>query len=253
MKSILLSVKGVSKDFAIRRGMLKSAKGIVRALDNVSFDVTEYETLGVVGESGSGKTTLAKIIMRLIPLTSGEIVFTPSRITHFYRDVQIIFQNPYYSLDPSLNIYQQIAEPLHIQRIATKKELKNRVTDLLMLVGLDKSALMRYPWQFSGGQRQRICIARALATNPKFLILDEPISSLDLTIQSRMLDLFLELKEKLKLTYIFISHNLAVIKYLCGAAVVMKGGKIVEQGPVSKIFSHPSHEYTHQLLHAAQG
>ena len=247
MKSILLSVKGVSKDFPIRRGILKAAKGTVRALDNISFDVAEYETLGLVGESGSGKTTLAKIIMKLIPLTCGEVAFNPARITHFFRDVQIIFQNPYYSLDPSLNIYQQIAEPLHIQRIVAKKELRERAIDLLVLVGLDKNALMRYPEQFSVDKEQRICIARALATNLSFSF-ERTDSSLDLTFNHACL-ISSESSRKTKIDYIFISHNLAVIKYLV-IQLWLCEGRIVEQGPVRNFLS--PHEYTRQLLHAAQ-
>jgi ABC-type glutathione transport system ATPase component len=233
--------------------MFKQEAGVFRALDNVSFCVEEFSTLGIVGESGSGKTTLAKIIMDLISKTSGEIIFDKSKITNFRKDVQIIFQNPYNSLDPKMRIINTLAEPLLIHNVVPEKKFKERAAELLRMVGLDKSLLQRYPIEFSGGQRQRICIARALATEPKFVVLDEPISSLDLTIQAEMLDLFLQLKQKLKLTYIFISHNLAVIKQMADSVIVMQAGRIVEQGDKAKIFGSPKEGYTKVLLEAARG
>ena len=249
----LLEVRKISKEFAIERGMFKQEAGVFRALDNVSFCVEEFSTLGIVGESGSGKTTLAKIIMDLIPKTSGEVIFDKSKITNFRKDVQIIFQNHYNSLDPKMRIINTLTEPLLIHDVVPQKKFRERAVELLNMVGLDKSLLQRYPIEFSGGQRQRICIARALATEPKFVVLDEPISSLDLTIQAEMLDLFLQLKQKLKLTYIFISHNLAVIKQMADSVIVMQAGRIVEQGSKAEIFGSPKESYTKVLLEAARG
>jgi len=249
---MIAEIKNITKDFAIERGVFKSETRFVRALDDVSFTVDEFKTLGIVGESGSGKTTLAKIILDLIPATSGQVIFNPELIKAFRKDVQVIFQNPYASLDPKMRIGGLIAEPLLIHNIADKRHIKDKISELLRLVGFNEDIFNRYPHEFSGGQRQRICIARALATEPKFLILDEPISSLDLTIQAKLLDLFIALKEKFKLTYIFISHNLAVIKHLSDSVIVMQNGRIVEKAAVSTIFNSPAQAYTRLLLEAAR-
>ncbi|MBM3249721.1 MAG: ABC transporter ATP-binding protein [Candidatus Omnitrophica bacterium] len=250
---MILQVKNITKTFIVERGMFKRGAGLVRALDGVSFSMEEYSALGVVGESGSGKTTLAKIILGLIPANGGEVIFDERMIADFRKDVQIIFQNPYNSLDPKMRIINTLAEPLLIHRVIPRHALKERAIELLRMVGLDEGALSRYPIEFSGGQRQRICIARALASEPKFIVLDEPISSLDLTIQAEMLDLFLALKERFKLTYIFISHNLAVIKQMADQVIVMESGKIVEQGAKDAIFNSPAKDYTKLLLEAARG
>jgi ABC-type oligopeptide transport system ATPase subunit len=250
---MILEAKNITKSFTIERGAFKQKAGLFCALDNVSFSMEEFSTLGIVGESGSGKTTLAKIIVDLIPATSGEIIFDARKITDFRKDVQIIFQNPYNSLDPKMRIINTLIEPLLIHKIIPVKDFKARAVELLRMVGLEEGVLNRYPIEFSGGQRQRICIARALATEPKFVILDEPISSLDLTIQAEMLDLFLELKQRLELTYIFISHNLAVIKQMADSVIVMESGKIVEQGSKEAIFNSPANTYTKLLLEAARG
>ncbi len=253
MPKIILEVKNISKIFSKEEGLFKKETGVVKALNNLSFSLEEFATLGIVGESGSGKTTLAKIILKLIPPTSGEIIFNQEKIKNFRKDIQIIFQNPYNSLNPKMQIRHIISEPLIIHKITEKKFIEEKVIELLKTVGLDETALKRYPIEFSGGQRQRICIARALASAPKFIVLDEPISSLDLTIQAQMLGLFLKLKEKFKLTYIFISHNLAVIKYLADSVIVMKDGQIVEAGRSEAIFSHPENSYTKILLESAKG
>lgn len=253
MPEIILEVKNINKIFSKEEGMFKKETGVVKALNNLSFSLEEFSTLGVVGESGSGKTTLAKIILKLIPPTSGEIIFNQEKIKNFRKDIQIIFQNPYNSLNPKMQILHIISEPLIIHKIIEKKFIAQRVIELLKTVGLDQNSLKRYPIEFSGGQRQKICIARALASAPKFIVLDEPISSLDLTIQAQMLDLFLKLKEKFKFTYIFISHNLAVIKYLADSVIVMKDGQIVETGRSEDIFSHPQNSYTKILLESAKG
>lgn len=249
---MILEVRNLKKYFSVERGFFKSKRGIVKALDDVSFDIKEFETLGIVGESGSGKSTLAKLILDLIPCSSGVILFNTQKITNFRKDVQIIFQNPYNSLNPKMRIIDIISEPLLIHRIVPRSQTRARVIELVNLVGLDKTTLQRLPIEFSGGQRQRICIARALASEPKFLVLDEPISSLDLTIQAQMLDLFLGLKDKLKLTYIFISHNLAVIKHIADNVAVMRQGKIVELNSTKAIFTNPVNPYTQILLEAAK-
>jgi len=250
---MLVELKDIRKYFPIERGAFKQELGLVKALDGVSFNLQEFKSLGVVGESGSGKTTLAKIILKLIPATSGEVAFDEKRITNFRKDVQIIFQNPYNSLNPKMRIIDIVSEPLLIHHIVAAKRRATRAVELLKMAGLDGSSLDRYPKEFSGGQRQRICIARALASEPKLLILDEPISSLDLTIQAKLLDLFAQLKERFKLTYIFISHNLAVIKHIADTVIVMREGKIVEQAQASDLFANPLAPYTRLLLESARG
>lgn len=250
---MIFEARNITKAFQVERGFLKRQSREFYALDGVSFGVEEFSTQAIVGESGSGKTTLAKIILDLIPATGGQIIFDRNIINNFRKDVQIIFQNPYNSLNPKMRISDTIIEPLFIHKIVGKKLLRDRAIELVRMVGLDESSLNRYPIEFSGGQRQRICIARALASEPKFIVLDEPISSLDLTIQLAMLDLFLELKDKFRLTYIFISHNLAVVKYIADRLLVMKDGKVVEQGLCKDIFSRPKNPYTETLLQAAKG
>lgn len=249
---MILEVKHIYKYFLVERGIFRQETAKLLALEDVSFSVEAFQTLGIVGESGSGKTTLAKIILNLIPATSGAVIFNHEKIKDFRKDVQIIFQNPYNSLNSKMRIADILSEPLLIHRVVPRNEIKNRATQLLRLVGLDESALNRLPIEFSGGQRQRICIARALASEPKLIVLDEPISSLDLTVQAQMLDLFKELKEKFKLTYIFISHNLAVIKHIAEEVVVMQGGRIVEKASSQVIFSSPGDPYTQALLAAAK-
>ncbi|MBI4981903.1 MAG: ABC transporter ATP-binding protein [Candidatus Omnitrophica bacterium] len=249
---MILEIKNLTKTFVIERGVFKAEAGLVKALDGVSFSVNEFDTLGIVGESGSGKTTLAKIIINLIPATSGEVVFDNELIKNIRKDVQIVFQNPYNSLNPKMRIAEILSEPLLIHHIVPRPFVKERALELLRLVGLDENVLGRYPIEFSGGQRQRICIARALASQPKFIILDEPISSLDVTIQAQMLDLFLELKQRLRLTYIFVSHNLAVVRHIADSVLVMENGKVVETGSREEIFYSPKHPYTKALLDAAR-
>jgi len=248
----ILKVQNIHKHFKVERGFFKQETGVLYALHDINLEVDEFSTLGIIGESGSGKTTLAKIILNLIPATSGLITFDPSKIKNFRKDVQIIFQNPYNSLNPKMRIKDIISEPAVIHKLSIRKSLLDKTVKLLKTVGLDDSALNRFPSEFSGGQRQRICIARALACEPKFLILDEPISSLDLTIQAQMLDLFIRLKEELKLTYIFISHNLAVIRHIADSVIVMKEGRIVEYDSIESIFDQPKNAYTQLLLESAR-
>lgn len=249
---MILDVKKITKDFIFERGILRHKNVRLRALDQVSFSMPRYKTLGIVGESGSGKTTLAKILLGLIPKTGGELEFDRQTIKNFRKDVQIIFQNPYDSLNPKMRIGQIVREPMLIHRIATKKDYRDKLIDLIRLIGLPENALNRYPGEFSGGQRQRISIARALANEPKFIVLDEPISSLDLTIQARMIDLFIELKGRLNLTYIFISHNLALIKHMADSVLVMQKGRIVERGSTEEILRSPQTPYTKLLLESAR-
>lgn len=248
---MILEVRNVIKDFAVERGLLRKETGKLRALDNVSFAVEEFTVQGIVGESGCGKTTLAKIILDLVSSTSGEIIFNQNIVRNFRKDAQIVFQNPYNSLDPKARIADILSEPLLIHRVVERKFFRDRVSELLRLVGLSPDYLLRRPGEFSGGQRQRICIARALASEPKFIILDEPISSLDLTVQASMLDLFLGLKKEFNLTYLFISHNLAVVKHMADNVIVMRSGRIVERGTNERIFSSPASSYTKALLAAA--
>lgn len=251
--TMLIDVRNITKYFPVGHGPSGRSGGIVRALSDVSFSVDEFDSTGIVGESGSGKTTLAKIILKLITPASGEVIFNAEKIRNFRKDVQIIFQNPYNSLNPLMRIRDAVSEPLLIHHIVSRRACKDRAAELLRMVGLDAHALERRPHQFSGGQRQRICIARALACEPKVLVLDEPISSLDLTVQAQMLDLFTALKAKLRLTYLFISHNLAVVRHIADKVVVMKDGRIVEQGSVALIFDSPSRPYTQKLLESARG
>jgi len=249
----ILEVKNIYKDFKVEGGLLLGDTGVVHALKNVSFAINEFATVGIAGESGSGKTTLAKIILKLIPPTSGEVVFHDRKVRNLRKDVQIIFQNPYNSLDPKMRVFDAIAEPLLIHALLPRKYIKERVFELMKMVGLQENMHGRFPAAFSGGQRQRICIARALACEPKFIMLDEPLSSLDLTIQAKLLDLFVALKIKIKLTYCLISHNLGVIKNITDTVIVMRQGMIVEQQATAEIFSHPRQEYTQKLLEAARG
>jgi len=249
---MILSVKNISQVFTFERGLFRHKKTYLRALDNVSFSLSRYRTLGIVGESGSGKTTLAKILLRLIRQTGGEFEFDQQVINNFRKDVQIIFQNPYNSLNPKMRIREIITEPILIHKIAAKKGISAKLIDLIRLIGLPENALNRYPGEFSGGQRQRISIARALASEPKFIVLDEPISSLDLTVQVKMIKLFKELKKNLNLTYIFISHNLALVKHMADNIIVMQRGKIVEEGSTEQILLRPQNPYTRLLLESAR-
>lgn len=244
----------------------------VRAVDNVSFDIFPGETLGLVGESGSGKSTLGRLILRLIEPTSGSILFEGKDLVHLYgrgqagavemrrlrRDLQIIFQDPFASLDPRFRVQEIIAEPLLIHRKlvagdpgrSTKDAIRNRVAELLRAVGLDESARNRYPHEFSGGQRQRIGIARALALRPKFIVCDEPVSALDVSVGAQIVNLLQQLQRDFGLTYLFISHSMPVVRYLSKRIAVMSRGKLVEIGETEQITTRPKHPYTRSLLDA---
>jgi ABC-type oligopeptide transport system ATPase subunit len=240
MSSPLVEVRRLTKHFTRGRGLFAS-RTIVRAVDDVSFSIAAGETFGLVGESGSGKTTTGRCMLRLVEPTSGQVLFRGENVITFSRarmrrarrDMQIVFQDPYSSLNPRMRAGAIVEEPLIIHRMGTKPERQARVRDLFSLVGLDPSHLSRYPHEFSGGQRQRIGLARALALNPSFVIADEPVSALDVSIQAQVVNLLTELQETLKLTYLFIAHDLRLVRHICDRVAVMYLGKIVEMGASS--------------------
>ncbi len=249
----LLRVTELTKHFVSRRGKVS-----IRAVDGVSLTLRSGETLGVVGESGCGKSTLGRTILRLLEPTSGEVVFEgkdllalgPAALRATRRDMQMIFQDPFASLDPRLNIGTIVAEPLVIHRIGNRASRREAVVDLLETVGLESDATQLYPHEFSGGQRQRIGIARALALRPRLIIADEPVSALDVSIQSQILNLLVELRQRFGLSYIFISHDLAVVEHVSDTVAVMYLGRIVETAASEELFARPSHPYTEALISA---
>lgn len=256
---VLLEVRNLKKWFPIKKGLWGGEKKYVKAVDDVSFSVRKGETLGLVGESGCGKSTLARSILRLIEPTSGEICYKGQDIVKKNRaemkemrqHMQIVFQDPYGSLHPKMRIGEILEEPLIISRYGDKEARRRRVEELVELVDLKKEYLDRYPHEFSGGQRQRIVIARTFATNPDFIICDEPVSALDVSVRSQILNLLSDLQEKLGLTYLFISHDLSVVEHICDRIIVMYLGQIVEMADVKELFSNPLHPYTKALLSAA--
>ena len=259
MAEPLLRVTNLKKYFPIRGGVLGGVVAWVKAVDEISFDIFEGETLGLVGESGSGKTTAGKTILQLYKPTAGDVYFEGRLINNLRgeelrrlrRDMQIIFQDPYGSLNPRMPISEIIGEPLIVHGLAkNRKEMLDRVVEVMELVGLRPEYLNRYPHEFSGGQRQRIGIARAIVLNPKFVVCDEPVSALDVSIQSQVINLLNDLQEKLKLTYLFIAHDLAVIRHMCDRVVVMYLGKIMEIADNQELFENPLHPYTQALLSA---
>ena len=252
MKDTMLEVKHLKKYF-------KVSKGYLHAVDDISFKISRVKILGLVGESGCGKTTAGRTILRLIEPTEGQIYFEGQEITSLNRkamqnvrcNMQIIFQDPFSSLDPRKTIYQLISEPLVVNKIfRQKKQLKDRIAELMETVGLAERLINSYPHELDGGRRQRIGIARALALNPRFIVCDEPVSALDVSIQAQILNLFKSLQEKLGLTSIFITHDLAVVNHLADEVAVMYLGQIVEMAPAGELFSKPSHPYTKALLSA---
>jgi ABC-type oligopeptide transport system ATPase subunit len=253
----LLEVQHLVKEFGRTRSFLRKSH-IVRAVDDVSFSIDEGETFGLVGESGSGKTTAGRCILRLVEPTSGEVrfrgedvlSFSSSRMRLARRDMQIVFQDPYSSLNPRMRVGAIVEEPLVIHRMGSKAERRARVEELFTLVGLDPEQLSRYPHQFSGGQRQRIGLARALALNPSLIIADEPVSALDVSVQAQVVNLLMDLQKQLKLTYLFIAHDLRLVRHICTRVAVMYLGKIVEMGPTERLFEAPAHPYTRALLSA---
>lgn len=257
MKKIL-EVQELTKFFPVLGGVFSRPVGWVKAVDNVSFHIYEGETFALVGESGSGKTTAGKTIIRLYEPTKGKIFFEEKEITKLStsqmrplrKDMQIIFQDPYGSLNPRMPIGEMIREPLMVHGIGTKKEQEERVVEIMKLVGLRPEYVRRYPHEFSGGQRQRIGIARAIVLNPKLVVADEPVSALDASIQAQVLNLLLELQQKLALTFLFIAHNLAVVRHVSDRIGVMYLGKVVEVAETKELFSTPLHPYTQALLSA---
>jgi peptide/nickel transport system ATP-binding protein len=258
----LLAAKKLSTWFPVNQSFLVKSKRIVKAIQEIDIEVFEGETLGIVGESGSGKTTLGKSLLLLEKPSNGNVTYKSVPIAHLdkgewkalRKDLQIIFQDPYSSLNPLIPVGEAIAEPMKYHGIAKNRALRiQKVLDLLQLVGLDESHFGRFPNELSGGQRQRICIARALALEPKLIICDECVSALDVSVQRQILDLLISLQEKFCLTYIFISHDLQVIRYLCNRVVVMSEGKIVETGQIDEICNTPKHPYTKKLLQSAFG
>jgi peptide/nickel transport system ATP-binding protein len=260
----LLEVKDLKMHFPIRRGFIRSKViGHVRAVDGVNLFVQEGETLGLVGESGCGKTTTGRAILRAYEPTSGEIWFQDKNLgrinvldldkqelKQLRRNIQLIFQDPYSSLNPRMNLLQIVGEPLFVNGIAHGKELEDRVAELLNVVGLRPEYMTRYPHAFSGGQRQRIGVARALALNPQFIVCDEPVSALDVSIQAQILNLLQDLQEQFGLTYLFISHDLSVVEHISDRVAVMYVGKLVESAKTEELFINPKHPYTEALLSA---
>lgn len=261
---VLLEVKNLQKYFPIKKGFLRKLVGHVRAVDDVSFFINEGETLGLVGESGCGKTTTARCILRALEPTAGQILFRtqsgqvvdlaalPEReVRLLRRDMQMIFQDPFASLNPRMNLLDIVGEPLLvIEGVKSRKERIDRVAELLRLVGLRPEYLQRFPHAFSGGQRQRIVIARALALHPRLVVADEPVSALDVSVQAQVLNLLLELQQELHLTYLFVGHDLSVVKHITDRVAVMYVGKLVETAPTEELFYHPKHPYTAALMSA---
>jgi len=258
MSELLLEVNGLKKYFPITGGLFGKKQGEVKAVDDVSFYVRKGETLGIVGESGCGKSTTGRLLMRLIEASDGKIVFEDKEITSMSkselrktrRDIQMVFQDPYASLNPRHSIEQILEEPLIVHGIGTKEERQKQVRDMLEVVGLSSYHAKRYPHQFSGGQRQRIGIAKALMTKPKLIIADEPVSALDVSIQAQVLNLMKDIQKEFQLTYIFIAHDLGVVRHISDRVGVMYLGRLIELADSEELYENPKHPYTKALLSA---
>lgn len=264
VKKEILRVSNLKKYFPVEKGLMKKATGTVKAVDNVSFSIYEGETLGMVGESGCGKSTIGKTILRAYEATDGNIIYNfdnkeldvskmsmnELRTNDFRKQTQMIFQDPNSSLDPRMTVLDLISEPMRVGNRSKGIDIKERVMYIMERVGLDKKYLKRYPHAFSGGQRQRISIARALSTNPRFIVCDEPTSALDVSIQAQILNLMMELQQEFKLSYLFVSHNLGVIRRVSDRVAVMYLGRMVELADNEAIFEHPKHPYTEALMKA---
>jgi oligopeptide/dipeptide ABC transporter ATP-binding protein len=256
--STILQVEDLKKYFPIRRGFFQRVTSWVRAVEKVSFLIKEGKTMGLVGESGCGKTTVARLILKLLEADEGKIIFDGQDITDLNeaemkplrKEIQIIFQDPYGSLNPRMTIGQSISEGLKIAGIRTRTEQQQGLEKLLKMVGMSPAGIDRFPHEFSGGQRQRIGIARALSVEPSLIICDEPVSALDVSIQAQIINLLKDLQEQLNLSYLFISHDLNVVGYLCDMVAVMYKGHIMEYSPADELFDNPIHPYTHLLLSA---
>jgi oligopeptide transport system ATP-binding protein len=254
----LVEADDLKVHFPIRSGIFKAVKGTVKAVDGVTFEIRRGETLGLVGESGCGKSTIGRALIRLRDATAGRVYFDgvdlgslkAEDLRKMRRRMQIIFQDPYGSLDPRMTVESIIAEPLDTHSLVKKGEKRGRIAELLRMVGLDPKYLLRYPHEFSGGQRQRIGVARALAVEPELIVCDEPISALDVSIQAQVLNLLVDLRERLGLTYLFVAHDLSVVRHISDRVAVMYLGKIVEIGPPEQLYTAPGHPYTRALLSA---
>lgn len=255
---IIIQVRNLKKHFPIKRGIFKRQVGAVQAVDGISFDIKRGETLGLVGESGCGKSTAGRTILQLLEPTAGKVHWEGKDLTEMSKEalrksrrhMQMIFQDPYASLNPRMTVGKIISEPLRIQGIGNSAEREERVVELLKRVGLNPYFIKRYPHEFSGGQRQRIGIARALSTNPSFIVADEPISALDVSIQAQVVNLLDDLKSELGLTYLFIAHDLSMVRYISDRVAVMYLGRIVELGERDDVYDNPLHPYTQALLSA---
>lgn len=259
MKEILLDVKGLKKYFPIYTGLFRKQVGVIKAVDAIDFSIGRGEVLGMVGESGSGKSTAARAAIRLIEPTAGQILFknqslmdlSQQELKGLRQHIQMVFQDPYASLNPRKTIENSLGEALWQHGLVkSKEEQQYRVEEVLLKIGLSPDIMHRYPHEFSGGQQQRICIGRAIILNPQLIICDEAVSALDVSIQAQILNLLMDLKEMMQLSYLFISHDLAVIRYLSDFIVVLYQGKIVESAPTEQLFNDPQHPYTQQLLAA---
>jgi peptide/nickel transport system ATP-binding protein len=259
----LLEITGLKKYFPIKKGFFKKTVGHVRAVDDVNFFINEGETLGLVGESGCGKTTTSRCVLRAVNPTGGQINYrtkdnrqvdiaklSNEEMRALRPEMQMIFQDPFASLNPRMNLFDIVSEPMYVNGIRNRQERTDRVAELLQLVGLRPEYMQRYPHAFSGGQRQRIVIARALALNPRLVVADEPVSALDVSVQAQVLNLLMDLQEQLHLTYLFVAHDLSVVRHISTRVAVMYVGKIAETAPTDALFNTPKHPYTSALLAA---